>query len=227
VAYGSHGGGLQSEASIGLVYPEETTLQTVLIHKDCVVVEVLTAYTIFADELLEYPPNDEVMKLGQAKDRGYSGEAVGLTSKEHQHVNLVHKLRYRFLVVHIVRYRFLPHMVPHILLFLLNPDICKTFHSNRLLVMKNLHPYLLVILKTQKNLHPRIRKIHQIFHPHLLLVLKNKKNLHLHIHKRQQICHPHHHTHHLLLHLLLMKQQNLHPKWKCSKQSFKSRYIWA
>jgi hypothetical protein len=30
-------------------------------------VEVLTAYTIFANELLEYPPNDEVMKLGQAE----------------------------------------------------------------------------------------------------------------------------------------------------------------
>jgi hypothetical protein len=44
-----------------------TTLQTVSIHEDCVVVEVLTVYTIFADELLEYPPNDEVMKLGQAQ----------------------------------------------------------------------------------------------------------------------------------------------------------------
>jgi hypothetical protein len=39
-------------------------LQTVLIHEDSVEVEVLTIYTIFADELLEYPPNDEVMKLG-------------------------------------------------------------------------------------------------------------------------------------------------------------------
>jgi hypothetical protein len=28
---------------------------------------VITVYTIFADELLEYPPNDEVMKLGQAQ----------------------------------------------------------------------------------------------------------------------------------------------------------------
>jgi hypothetical protein len=51
-------------AALGLVHPEETTLQTVPIHKDCVVVEVITVYTIFADELLEYPPNDEVMKLG-------------------------------------------------------------------------------------------------------------------------------------------------------------------
>jgi hypothetical protein len=59
--------GLQCEAAIGLVHPEETTLQTVLIHEDCVVVEVLTVYTIFVDELLEYPPNDEVMKLGQAE----------------------------------------------------------------------------------------------------------------------------------------------------------------
>jgi hypothetical protein len=44
-----------------------TTLQTVSIHEDCVAVEVLTVYTISADELLEYPPNDEVMKLGQAQ----------------------------------------------------------------------------------------------------------------------------------------------------------------
>jgi hypothetical protein len=59
--------GLQSEVSLGLVYPKETTLQIVPIHEDCVVVEVITVYTIFADELLEYPPNDEVMKLGQAQ----------------------------------------------------------------------------------------------------------------------------------------------------------------
>jgi hypothetical protein len=59
--------GLQCEATLGLVHPEETTLQSVSIHEDCVVVEVITVYTIFADELLEYPPNDEVMKLGQAQ----------------------------------------------------------------------------------------------------------------------------------------------------------------
>jgi hypothetical protein len=58
---------LQCEAATGLVHPEETTLQTVPIHEDCVVVEVLTVYTIFANELLEYPPNDEVMKLRQAE----------------------------------------------------------------------------------------------------------------------------------------------------------------
>jgi hypothetical protein len=117
------------------------------------------------------------------KDRGYSGEGVGLTSKKHQHVNLVHKLQYRFL----------PQMVPLLLLLLLlllNPHIRKTFHSDLLLVLKNLHPHLLVILKTQKNLHPHIRKIHKIFHPHLLLVLKKQKNLHPHIHKRHQMFHP-------------------------------------
>jgi hypothetical protein len=59
--------GIQCEAALGLVHPEETTLQTVPIHEDCVVGEVITVYTIFADELLEYPPNDEVMKLGQAQ----------------------------------------------------------------------------------------------------------------------------------------------------------------
>jgi hypothetical protein len=59
--------GIQCETKLGLVHPEETTLQTVPIHEGCVVVEVITVYTIFADELLEYPPNDEVMKLGQAQ----------------------------------------------------------------------------------------------------------------------------------------------------------------
>jgi hypothetical protein len=34
--------GLQCEATIGIVRSEETTLQTVMIHEDCVVVEVLT-----------------------------------------------------------------------------------------------------------------------------------------------------------------------------------------
>jgi hypothetical protein len=51
-------------------------------------------------------------------------------------------------------------MVPYILLLLLllNPHICKTFHSDLLLILKNLHPHLLVILKTQKKLaspHPQ------------------------------------------------------------------------
>jgi hypothetical protein len=58
--------GLECEATIGFVHPEQTTLQKVLIHEDCVVVEVLHVYTVFADELLEYPPNEEVMTLGQA-----------------------------------------------------------------------------------------------------------------------------------------------------------------
>jgi hypothetical protein len=89
------------------------------------------------------------------KDRGYSGEGVRLTSKEHQHGNLIHKLRYRFLVVHTVWYRFLPHVVPHILVLLfLNPNIRKTFHSDLLLILKNLHPHLLIILKTQKTYIP-------------------------------------------------------------------------
>jgi hypothetical protein len=59
--------GLQSQASLGLVHPKETTLQTVSNHEDYVVVEVMTVYTIFADELLEYHPNHEVMKLKQAQ----------------------------------------------------------------------------------------------------------------------------------------------------------------
>jgi hypothetical protein len=62
--------GLQCEAALGLVHPEETTLQTVPIYEDYVMVEVITVYTIFADELLEYPPNDEVMKLEQSQGQG-------------------------------------------------------------------------------------------------------------------------------------------------------------
>jgi hypothetical protein len=62
--------GIQCEAALCLVHPEETMLQIVSIHEDCVVVEVLTVYSIFADELLEYPPNDKVMKLGQAEGQG-------------------------------------------------------------------------------------------------------------------------------------------------------------
>jgi hypothetical protein len=100
--------GLQCEAALGLVHPGETTLQTVPIHEDCVVAEVITVYTIFADELLEYPPNGEVMKLGQAQGQRLQCRGVGLTSKEHQHVYLVHRLLYRFHVVLTVRYRFLP-----------------------------------------------------------------------------------------------------------------------
>jgi hypothetical protein len=52
VAYGSCGGGFNVRVALGLVHPEETTLQTVPVHEDCVVVEVITVYTIFADELL-------------------------------------------------------------------------------------------------------------------------------------------------------------------------------
>jgi hypothetical protein len=59
--------GLQCEAALRLVHPDETTLQTISIHEDCVVVQVITVYTIFVDELLEYPLNEEVMKLGQAQ----------------------------------------------------------------------------------------------------------------------------------------------------------------
>jgi hypothetical protein len=94
--------------------------------------------------------------LDKPKDRGYSEEGVGLTSKEHQHVNLVHRLQYKFLVVHTVRDRFLPHMVP-LLLLLLNPHTHKTFHLDLLLILKNLHPHVLIILKTLKKLvspHP-------------------------------------------------------------------------
>jgi hypothetical protein len=103
-------------------------------------------------------------------------------------------------------------MVPLLLLLLLlNPHILKTFHSDLLLVMKNLHPHFLVILKTQKNASPLPQDTQNIPSPPTLNPEKKQKNLHPHILKRHQILHPHHYAHHLLL-LLLMKQQNLHPQ---------------
>jgi hypothetical protein len=57
--------GRECEATIGVVHLEQTMLQIVLIHDDCVVVKVLHVYTVFADELLEYPPNEKVTTLGQ------------------------------------------------------------------------------------------------------------------------------------------------------------------
>jgi hypothetical protein len=45
---------LQCEATIGLVHPEQTTLHTIPIHEDCVVVEVHFVYDIYVDELVEY-----------------------------------------------------------------------------------------------------------------------------------------------------------------------------
>jgi hypothetical protein len=56
--------GVECNAAIGVIHQEHTTLQTVPIHDDCVVVEVLHVYSVFVDEALEYPPNDEVMTLG-------------------------------------------------------------------------------------------------------------------------------------------------------------------
>jgi hypothetical protein len=73
--------GLQCEVALGLVHPEDTTLQTVPIHKDCVVVKVLSVYTIFADELLEYPTDDEVMKLGQAQGQRLQGRRCRIDIK--------------------------------------------------------------------------------------------------------------------------------------------------
>jgi hypothetical protein len=108
-------------------------------------------------------------------------------------------------------------MVPHITILFLNPHICKTFHSDLfLLVLKNLHPHLLVILKTQKKLASPHPQDTQNIPSSPTSSLKKQKNLHPHIRKRHQIFHPPHH-HHLLLLLRLMKQQNLHPQIKVLK----------
>jgi hypothetical protein len=57
---------VECEVAIGVVHPEQTTLHKVLIHEDCVVVEMLHVYGVFMDHTLEYPHNDEVTTLGQA-----------------------------------------------------------------------------------------------------------------------------------------------------------------
>jgi hypothetical protein len=57
MAYGSRGGRLNVRLHL-VLFIQRTTLQTAPIHEDCVVVEVITVYTIFVDELLEYPPNE-------------------------------------------------------------------------------------------------------------------------------------------------------------------------
>jgi hypothetical protein len=49
--------GLQCEAASGLIHPEQTTY----------IPDFLFVYDIFANELVEYPPNDEMMTLRQAK----------------------------------------------------------------------------------------------------------------------------------------------------------------
>ena len=103
--------GVECEAAIGVVQPEQTTPHTVPIHKDCVVVEVLRVYAVFRDHALEHPPNDEVTTLGQTLHQGYSGRGVTFTSREHQFQNLVRTLRYRFLLVHRLQDKTLPHMV--------------------------------------------------------------------------------------------------------------------
>jgi predicted metal-dependent RNase len=50
-----------------VLFMQRSRLETVPIHEDYVVVEVLSVYTIFTNELLEYHLNDKVMKLGQAE----------------------------------------------------------------------------------------------------------------------------------------------------------------
>jgi hypothetical protein len=179
--------GLQCEAALRLVHPEETTLQTVPIHEDCVVVEVITVYTIFTDELLEYPPNDMVMKLGQAQGQRLQWRSCRIVIKG------------------------APTCISRSQAIVRIP--CSS-HSTVKVPSSDGSPLLLLL--NPHTFHPHIWKVHKIFHPHLLLVLKKQKNLHPHIHKRHQIFHPHHHTHHHSL-LLLMKQQNLHPQTEVLK----------
>jgi hypothetical protein len=138
--------GIQCEVALGLVHPEETTLQTVPIHEDCVVVEVITVYTIFADELLEFPPNDEVMKLGQAQGQRLQWRRFRIDIKRapicisHSQA-MVHKSSI-----------FHPHLLLLLLLLLLlNPH---TFHPNIRKVHKIFHPHLLLVLKNRKTCIP-------------------------------------------------------------------------
>jgi hypothetical protein len=135
------------------------------------VVEVLTVYTIFVDELVEYPPNDEVMKLGQAEGQRLQWRRCGInikgapTCKSHSQATVQISCSSQR-TVQVPSSHGSPHPPPPP-----QSHIHKTFHSDLLLVLKNLHPHHLVIPKTQKNFHPNIHKIHKIFNPHLLLVL--------------------------------------------------------
>jgi hypothetical protein len=142
--------GLECKATIGVVHLEQTTLQTVPIHEDYVVVEVLHVYTVFVDEPLEYPPNHEVTTLEQAVGQRLQCRRCHIHVKRALHINLIHRLRHRLLVVHRGRDRFLPHITPHLLLLLLllNLHIRKMFHSHLLLlILKNLHRHTLRFTK--------------------------------------------------------------------------------
>jgi hypothetical protein len=142
VAYGSRGGGF-NEAALGLVHPEETTLQTVPILEDYVVVEVINVYTIFVDELLEYPPNDEVMKLGEAQGQ---------------------RLQWRRRQIDI---KGAPTCISRSQAIVQIP--CS---SNSTVQVPSSGGSPLLLLLNPHTFHPHIRKVHKIFHPHLLLVLK-------------------------------------------------------
>jgi DNA-directed RNA polymerase subunit N (RpoN/RPB10) len=131
--------GLQCEAAIGLVHPEQAMLQTVPIHEDCVVVEVLTIYTIFADELVEYPPNNKVMKLGQAEGQRLQWRMCRIDIKGAPTCKSRSQATVQIPCSSQSTVQVLTHMVPHILLLLLlNPHIRKMFHSDLLLVLKKL-----------------------------------------------------------------------------------------
>jgi hypothetical protein len=117
-------------------------------------------------------------------------------------------------------------MVPHILLLLLlNPHIRTTFHSYLLPILKNLHPHLLVILKTQKNMHPHIQKIHEIFHPHLLQVLKKEKLASPHLQDTKYSIPTTTPTTTSSSFSSSCNTKTYTTKWKRSKQSYQSRYI--
>jgi hypothetical protein len=141
--------GRECEAAIGVVHPEQATLQIVPIHEDYVVVEVLHVYTVFVDELLQYPPNDEVTTLGQA---------VG------------QRLQWRRCRIHVKgtpTYKFHSHGMVQI--------PCST---GQVPSSHGSPPLPLLLLLVLKNLHPQTRKIQQrLFHSHLLLllILKNRK----------------------------------------------------
>jgi hypothetical protein len=57
--------GYRSEVAWGQVYPRQFELHIVPIHEECAVVKV-ELVSEWPDIVLPFPPNDEIMKLGEA-----------------------------------------------------------------------------------------------------------------------------------------------------------------
>jgi hypothetical protein len=109
-------------------------------------------------------------------------------------------------------------MVPHILLLflllLLNPHIRKMFHSDLLLVLKNLQPPPRHPKNKEKLVSPHLQDTPKIPSPPTPSPEEMEKLASPHPQETPNISSPPPHHHHLLL---LMKQQDLHPQTEVLK----------